>query len=701
MTIKQIELNNFRIYKGYNKIDLSVKDDENIVIISGKNGFGKTTFLMSLVWCMYGRQMSDVDEIYRKEIDSNGNYKKYIKNSLNRKAESEGNTTFSVSVTFANVTTIPDITCDELKITRTYHTVGSKEEELEILIDGMESELAEEVGKETFIRDFIMPKEIAKFFFFDAEKIVSLAEIHTAEQRKNLSQAYIEVLGIKHYQDLKSDLENYLTKLKSEAATAKDRASLRKIEADFQVKEDENIEIANQITNLKEDASALKYDIDKLQEKLIKNGSVITVDELNELRERKKNLDENISKIQTELKSYFEIVPFAIAGKLLYQVLEQVVEERKYIDRNFDKSKIEDISTKIIDDLINLPKPENIQIKHDVQNYYIRCIRELVTKHLGNDDDPIGEVELLHNFSEIEKSDLEQFINNIKLSLKEKLSKINTDFIRSKNELNEISKRIKLAEEKSEDALVIADREKKMLLEEKYEIIQQKIGALDQKIKDNSNLIIQHKKEISKITEQLKLGEDNVEIGKEVESTIQILKRFITDFKEEKTKSLAERIKSGLNVLLHKKSFIHDVSVQIIGEDIDILLIDSRGNEINKDALSKGEQQMYATALLKGLVDESNISFPVFIDSPMQKFDVDHSHNIVKHFYPKVSEQVIIFPLLKKEMSEEEFNILLPNISKTYLIKNKENEQSSFEKVDKKEDLFRIFEKEHEHQDAI
>ena len=214
---------------------------------------------------------------------------------------------------------------------------------------------------------------------------------------------------------------------------------------------------------------------------------------------------------------------------------------------------------------------------------------------------------------------------------------------------------------------------------------------LNQKIDDNYNLIIQHKKEINRITERLDLGKENIEIGKEVENTIKTLKRFIIDFKNEKSKSLSERIKNGLDTLLHKKSFIKDVNVEIIGEDIDINLIDSRGNIINKDSLSKGEQQMYATALLKGLVDESNISFPVFIDSPMQKFDVDHSNSIVKYFYPKVSEQVIIFPLLKKEMSEEEFNVLLPNISKTYLIKNIDNEQSAFEKVVNKEELFKIF----------
>ncbi|WP_079243043.1 DNA sulfur modification protein DndD [Chryseobacterium indologenes] len=700
MTIKQIELNNFRIYKGYNKINLSVKDDENIVIVSGKNGYGKTTFLMSLVWCMYGRQMSDVDEIYKREIESNGNYKKYIKNSLNRQAEYEGKTTFSVSVTFANVTTIPDITCDELKITRTYHTEGSKEEELEILIDGMESELAEEVGKEIFIRDFIMPKEIAKFFFFDAEKIVSLAEIHTAEQRKDLSQAYIEVLGIKHYQDLKEDLEKYLNDLKEKTASTKDKSNLERIKRESLDIEEENIEFQSQIDNLNEDASALKFDISKLQEKLIKNGSVITVDELNELRDRKEDLDKHVGQIQTELKSYFEIIPFAIAGKLLTQVFEQIVDERNFINRSFDKNKVDDISTKIINDLINLPRPKDIQITHEVQEYYIQNFKELVKKHLGEEETQNSEdVELLHNYSESEKAELEQFINNIRLSFKEKFSRINTDFIRSKNELNDINKKIKLAEEKSEDALVVADRKKKSELEQQYEGIQQRIGVLKQKIEENENTLIQHRKEINRITERLDLGKENIEIGKEVENTIKTLKRFIIDFKNEKSKSLSERIKDGLNTLLHKKSFINDVNVEIIGEDIDIHLIDSRGNIINKDSLSKGEQQMYATALLKGLVDESNISFPVFIDSPMQKFDVDHSNSIVKHFYPKVSDQVIIFPLLKKEMSEDEFTILLPNISKTYLIKNVDNEQSSFEEVENKKDLFRIFEK--DYQDAI
>ena len=138
------------------------------------------------------------------------------------------------------------------------------------------------------------------------------------------------------------------------------------------------------------------------------------------------------------------------------------------------------------------------------------------------------------------------------------------------------------------------------------------------------------------------------------------------------------RIKNGLDTLLHKKSFIKDVNVEIIGEDIDINLIDSRGNIINKDSLSKGEQQMYSSALLKALVDESEIEFPVFIDSPMQKFDKDHAENVIKEFYPNVSKQVVLFPLIHKELTESEFNLLKSNINKSYIIHNFSTDASKF-----------------------
>ncbi|MEI7491121.1 MAG: AAA family ATPase, partial [Bacteroidota bacterium] len=134
MTIKEIELYNFRIYKGSNKIDLSTNENHNIFIISGRNGFGKTTFLMSLVWCLYGRNMQEVDDLYKKEIADQGGYNKYIANSLNRLAKLEEDYNFRVSITFTDIN-IPEIPCQKIVITRSYNAKTSISEDVEVLMD--------------------------------------------------------------------------------------------------------------------------------------------------------------------------------------------------------------------------------------------------------------------------------------------------------------------------------------------------------------------------------------------------------------------------------------------------------------------------------------------------------------------------------------------------------------------------------------
>src|ERR1700741_4315447 len=120
MTIKEIELYNFRIYKDSNLIDFSRSTGRNLFIVSGRNGFGKTTFLMSLVWCLYGRNMQDVDDLYKKEIVDQGGYSKYIANSLNRLSRSEQNHNFHVSIKFTDIN-IPEVPCNEITVTRYYN----------------------------------------------------------------------------------------------------------------------------------------------------------------------------------------------------------------------------------------------------------------------------------------------------------------------------------------------------------------------------------------------------------------------------------------------------------------------------------------------------------------------------------------------------------------------------------------------------
>lgn len=684
MIIKEIELNNFRIYQGYNKIELQTEKGKNIIVISGKNGFGKTTFLMSLVWCLYGKSMQEVDELYRKEIADQGGYPKYIANSLNRFAKTEGDTKFYVSVTFSDIQ-IPEVPCREIKITRTYNTETGANESIEILIDGHVNELTKEVGEEIFIRDFILPKEIAKFFFFDAEKIVSLAEVNSPDQRRKLSEAYTEVLGIKKFEDLKRELEELQIRLRQASATPKEKSQFNQLEADIK-NATENIESNDdQIKELKEKQDGLRFDSNKLQEKLIRAGSSITVEELTVLKKDEEALSKKLTDLQEELKDSYDIIPFAIAGERFMEVSKQLENETNHKIALFKNENVEGVTDNILTDLSEELKSFKGVVDFKIQDYYNSSVRKLIKKHFFSDIPELPkDFKVIHEFSDTMKNDLSSLLSNLKYSFRESFKRITSDFNQTRNDLNAIRRKLKDAEAKQEDPIIAADRERKEAIDTEIRSIDEKIIDLRVAVETLKSSRGQAEKQRNELAKKLEVSSTNKKKDDVTGRLVTELKAFISNFKEEKKKSLENQILKGLKTLMHKKGFIKRVEVEIINEDIDIHLYNSRNEIIRKEGLSKGEQQMYATALLKGLVEESDIDFPVFIDSPMQKFDEEHAENIVKHFYPSVSDQVVLFPLINKEMSAKEYDLLFPKVVRSFLIQNVTPDKSEFLSVEPK-----------------
>lgn len=690
MFIKEIELNNFRIYKGSNKINLLPQDNKNIIVVSGKNGFGKTTFLMSLVWCLYGKQMEKVDELYQKEITDKGGYGKYIGNSLNRLANANGETKFSVSVTFTNVK-IPEITCNEIKITRTYDIKTSTSDKVEVLIDGYQNELIQDLttdgkqdGEEIFIRDFILPIEIAKFFFFDAEKIVSLAEINSPEQRRLLSKAYTEVLGIKKYEDLKDQLEILLDDYRRKSAKPEELRDFNNIKTSLENKQLEIDEFEEKIQILNQEKVEKQSESNEIQMKLIQEGNLMTLEQLNELKSEKEGLESTINNLQEDLKDLFDLIPFGLAGETLMDVSSQLENEKKYKENKFKQENVGEKTNLILDDLEEEKKSFNGVISTDIRNFYETQIKNLIKKHFFSDVPDFSETHTtLHDFSDVETNELNTLVNTLKNTFRDKFTSINDKYSRSKNDLDSIRRKINAAEKDTEDEYIAKLRADKERLDHRVISIGNDIDDLREKIgsfKAEMKTLKQRQEDLrKKIDDSRRYSEKDSITQRQIEN----LKHFIKEFKDATKKKLEENILNELNGLMHKKGFIKKVVVDInqAGDDVDINLFNARNEKIDKGSLSMGERQMYASALLKALVDESDISFPVFIDSPMQKFDKDHAENVIKEFYPNVSEQVVLFPLIHKELTESEFELLKPNISKAYIIHNISTDASTFEEA--------------------
>lgn len=68
MKFVNIEINNFRQYYNAININLETSDKNNIILIGGRNGYGKTNFLLSIVWCLFGDKISLIDENFKKRF---------------------------------------------------------------------------------------------------------------------------------------------------------------------------------------------------------------------------------------------------------------------------------------------------------------------------------------------------------------------------------------------------------------------------------------------------------------------------------------------------------------------------------------------------------------------------------------------------------------------------------------------------------
>lgn len=692
MKINRIKFHNFRIYKGDNEVLLnSSSPSKNINIIAGKNGFGKTTFLTSLIWCLYGKMMVEVEDKYRRDVRNAGGYEKFLLSLTNRdfladldiKQNNKAKMFMEVEI---KDLTIPAMPCNKIVIRRTFN-IANETEDVEIFIDDAENELTKEVGYEVFINDFILPREIAKFFFFDAEKIVTLAEAKTKAELRNLSKAYSEVLGIKKYEDLKKNLEVLLTKLRRNGAKPQEKEKL-----DALLEKEEELTtlrelVSEKYTSLDQEINNCLKQSEALQEKLIREGSGITVEELQALQNEYSTLRDESDHIKLRLKKILDLVPLVLAGNKLNDLYNQLEKESGLVSSlNIDLNAIPNL-TKILQE--QLP---DLKLELNQLDKIVKVFQKTIDKQNTHSKE---NVEILLDYTPEQVREVKAVIDNIKNGFNVQFTNIVKEDKNNRLLSSKVLNKIKQAEARKDNAVAQKLRDEKAKIDNKVLELSQQKGQLIEEKNTLDTQFSSNQKVLSEYEKNFKLIETDIEKAKITQTLLDKIMLVIQKIKQDKKYSLQKSILLGLQKIMHKNNFIRNVKVNVLDDVIDIDLLDAKNNVIDKESLSKGEQQLYATALLKALVDESGIKFPVFIDSPLQKFDKYHSENIIKEFYPLISDQVVLFPLLEKELSEAEYEYLKPNLNKVYMINNIEGISSL--KSYKVDTLFNEFNKETSH----
>ncbi|GAA4150780.1 hypothetical protein GCM10022217_04050 [Chryseobacterium ginsenosidimutans] len=683
MKFSNIKISNFRQYYNTIDFDLSTNEEHNIVVIGGKNGYGKTNFLLSIVWCLYGEKISQIDDNFKKEIQKEKNYSSFMQQSINWSAQKEGIDTFSVSILVDEIE-LPEITklsstTDKIIITRSRNTANT-EEKLSIVdsISGLDI-FDDDEDKFNFINDYIIPIDAAKFVFFDAEKIADIANLSIKEEGSFINDALGKILGLDTYEALIDDFEFYINTLKKEGANK----NLQELIID----KEKAIELSNLEIEKSEEENAEKLkEIDELKKQIRHFDSLISqnskqinsnfdrekvISEIQELKIKELELTEKFSELN-------EILPLTILAGKLEEVKEHIsTQESNDISQKVWKENAEKIEN-FIELLFNKPpEPDNSTMSFKDKSFYYEKAKRLGSE-LYISGDKHQEVEFEHDLNNAEKNLISNAINFVNSQSSDSFQSAAEELNITTMRMSELIKILNQADGDLEDDIILEYFAEKETTEYSITMNNRKIGENNQQINKLRKDITRFNQELVGLRNKVDINAQNKLKIKEAEKYIDTLNTFLEEQKSKHKDSLEKTILNELKALMHKlaseennSKFIEDVKVTILasGQGMKITLLDQDDNEIRKESLSSGEKQIYISCLIKAILNESIQTLPIFIDTPLGRLDEEHRDAITKKYYPTLSEQVVLFST-NSEITPKRFKDISENIAKSYLLVN-------------------------------
>lgn len=260
MRLQSIELTNFRQFKD-EKIQFAIDKNQNVTLIMGDNGSGKTSLAQAFFWCFYGTN-SFQDKILLNRFVANNmipNQKEMVcvRVYLEHKQEEycvvrQQEYTKQYNDSLKPQNSILAISKKDKNGNRTWLGTGK-------------TESLKNIELTNTIND-IMPQDLSKYFFFDGEKIETLSkEISSGRKSNNFVEAVNSLTGLKA---TRNALNHLNPKLKGSV--------IGKLEDEYIGGSDKRIaELTEEIKKLKSEWQRAEDDINSADESIKSNDLYI------------------------------------------------------------------------------------------------------------------------------------------------------------------------------------------------------------------------------------------------------------------------------------------------------------------------------------------------------------------------------------------------------------------------------------------
>ncbi|MET8677036.1 DNA sulfur modification protein DndD [Streptomyces sp. NPDC004647] len=638
MLLHNIALHDFGAYRGKQSLDLSVKPGRPIVLIGGLNGCGKTTLLDAIQLVLYGK---------RAQCSGRGtrSYDSYLRESINRKANPADGA--EIALEFSVVV---DDQERHYRVVRSWHISGKQLKEfLNVIVDGQFDRILSD-GWAEHVED-ILPLEVASLFFFDGEKIESLADPERAATV--IESAVHSLLGVSTVEQLRTDL---VALVRRQRLSSEDQAILDQIraqEAEYEAARQEIADRTQTLGSVRSRCDRLQMRLDKVEKEFERAGG--------KLFERQKELESNQKAIADRLAAQRASLRSLAAGPLpLLMLPQQLARLREQAGREKDA----DDATRVVGVL----EDRDAWLLDQLPASVTAAARTALKKKLATD-----------RLKRESAAELKQSLD-LPLDALQQLSALDEALSRDASRARELLKESAETTDRLDDAdrLLAGVPDKKLikdLVEERNEAINALAVAKDEHRRGEEQL-----EEIK--SRRVRIGADLERAQqKRVKTLVEIeeLKRIVDyaekarDTLEKFGEALLRRHISRLEVavlqsfkaLMRKSGLIHDLRIDT-GKS-NLILADSDGEPIDPGRLSAGERQLLAISLLWGLAKVAGNKLPSVIDTPLGRLDSRHRQHLVDRYFPNAGRQVLLLST-DEEIDENLLSRLKPSLAHTYTL---------------------------------
>jgi len=618
MKFRKLTIENYKSFQFATEIIFPVGEDgRSIFLIGGMNGAGKTSIMEAINYCLYGAKP---DEIFRH---------------INRREKAKGN----ANVSFELVMEMDNLS--ELVVKRSWTAGAASDpkprdltERLVIVRDGKRVSVQNQEIWQDFIRSEI-PQSITQFFFFDGEKIQTIAADDHAEVR--LKSSLEAALGIQ-----------YITRLANDIAYIKQEERKGFVEItdeDLEFKQSELKKEKSKLSRKKqeresaaEDLATFKAQLEEAKKRF--EAAFHTAPESREaLREQEKKrilVSNRLAQVESEIRLLGEkALPFGITGRLFDGIRRQIETERESASGEAIKEHAATLAKRIVR-VVEEPEPiyrEKLSLEkmEELERRIFRLLKEgdhkAVSKILDLSDRDAARV--LNKMEALETSDV--FL--LKPLLEEK---------------RELEVQIRQLE-RSTQVGILTDSERELFeqLQAEMEGCSTQIGRkteqlrlLEEEILSLEKRINEIQVEIEKLYEKHNVSKERADFIQECDAIANVLNQFIVRLRKNKVHLLQEKTFEMYRLLSSRSGLIKDIVID--DRTYEVRITDRNGHEIKKSALSAGEKEVFAVSLLWGLAQTSQLKLPIIIDTPLSRLDSTHRDNIVNNYFPNAGEQVVI-----------------------------------------------------------